>query len=411
MGPSWRLPWIGFACASVAWLALAVGVAQAAELFEVTGVRVVATAEDARAAQQKAIYAGQVQAVRRMFEKLTLVTDHSRLPPPDGDMINRLVRSYEVTNERRSAKRYIAEMTVQFQPDAVRAALRQYGVPYAETVSPLALVLPVVTDSAGARLWASPNDWRAAWQDLAWRGHLTDLALPYGELADVSTIAADQAATGDLLALKKIADRYAAADVLVMMAWPDANSGRVSVEVRRYGADAQVLLRDSYALDPQAPDATGISYVGAAAAVARQLDQAWIAQNLLDFRAVNSLSVEVPLGELGAWLSVRRRLEALSQIDRIDIASLSTAKAELTLSYLGTESRFLSALAAREFELVESESGLLRLEDRVARAGTRAMTMPAAGGDAVVEPSEIADTPPIPEIEPEPVMIDDLLVE
>lgn len=391
-----------------ACLALTVGAAHATDLFEVTGVRVDATADDARAAQQKAIYAGQAKAVRRMFQKLTLITDHSRLPAADGDMINRLVRSYEVTNERRSAERYIAEMTVQFQPDAVRNALRQYGVPYAETVSPRALVLPVVNDSSGARLWASPNTWRAAWQDLGWRGRLVELVLPYGELADVSAITANQATTGDLHALKSIADRYAAADVFVMMAWPDINAGRVSVEVRRYGVATQVVLRDGYPLDAQTGDA-GPSYAGAAAAVARQLDQAWISQNLLDFRTVNAMSVEVPLGELGAWLSVRRRLEALSQIDQIDIASLSREKAELRINYLGSESRFVSALSARDLDLVEAEPGLWRLEDRVAGANIRSVTAPAAGGGAVTAQPAVENVPAA--VEPLPVTIDDLLVE
>ena len=123
----------------------------------------------------------------------------------------------------------------------------------------------------------------------------------------------------------------------------------------------------------------------------------------------NALKVEVPLGELGAWLSVRRRLEALSQIERIDIASLSRAKAELTLNYLGGENRFVSALAAREFDLVEAQPGLWRLEDRMGSINARSMTAPASGGEAAVRPA--VDSTTTPEVEPLPVMLDDLLVE
>lgn len=417
MGPSFRSTWFGFACVMVAVFASAATAPAFADLFEVTGIRVDATADNAQAAQQQAIFEGQARAVRQMFQKLTLATDHSRLPPADGDMINRLVRSYEVINERRSAQRYIAEMRVQFQPEGVRRALRQNGLPYAETVSPRALVLPVISDPPDVRLWESPNAWRAAWQDLAWRDHLVDLVLPYGELGDVSTITATQAASGDLNALQAIAERYDAADVYVMMAFPDPGAGRMSVEVRRYGTVAEVALRNSYAVGAAASDQSGAGFMRAAAAVAKQLDQQWISQNLLDFRSVNSVAVEVPLGDLGTWLNVRRRLEALSQIDRIEIASLNTAKAELRLSYLGTESRLVSALAAREFDLVESETGSLRLLDRVATARTRAIpppAAPAAGGEANAsfEPEPVeAPQPPEPEYEPEPVAIDHLLVE
>jgi hypothetical protein len=369
-------------------LALAIvcgrGEVLAGDLFSVSGVRVDATAESAQAAQRTALKRGQIAALRLMFQKLTLVADHPRLPSVDSAMIDRLMRSYEVNSERRSAERYVAEISVFFDPDGVRSVIRQAGVPYAETVSPTSLLLPVFIDDAGTRLWESPNEWRMAWEKFSRGGRLVDMILPYGELADLAAVSADQALAGDPVALAAISARYDVGDVVVAIA-QSMGQTQVAIEIRRHAEASEVLLRGNRTLLLTAPDeadlagsletgtaeevamAARISAYGVVIAdVVAVLEQAWIAENLLDYQTVTGLPVEVPLHGLSQWIDVRQRLEALSQIDRVDIDSLSPVSASLTLHFLGTEDRLASALQRRKLSLIEDLDGNFTVTDLAA---------------------------------------------
>jgi hypothetical protein len=392
----WRIP--ARVAAAVVAAVIAGASARAADLFTVSGVTVDATAESAQAAQQQALAKGQRIALAAMFSKLTLEVDHARLPASDAETLARLVRGFEVTDERRSSLRYIAELTVRFDPEGVRAALRDAGIPYAETESLPILVLPLLDDRGEPRLWAEPNPWRAAWRALDWRNRLVDLVLPYGELADLTTITAEQALAGDERAIAAIAARYDAADSLVAVARPLAD-GMLEVEARRFGpAGSEVVYRQRIAPAPaQAALAT------AAAAIAQTLERAWKRDNLLDFRRRERIEVTVSLSGLEGWLELRRRLEALSQITRIEVAALTTTEARLRLHYLGDAERLADALQRRSVELVEESPGAWRLELRLAAPAPetapvvlpadpeQAFAAPPAPGEEAREPASPAD--------------------
>ena len=148
------------------------------------------------------------------------------------------------------------------------------------------------------------------------------------------------------------------------------------------------------------------------------LEQDWIAANLLDFGTVTGVAVAVPLSGLGQWLDVRARLEALSQIERIEINSLSPVVADLTLHYLGSEERLVTALRARKLALVENGEGGRTVEDM---AGApidplmeQLLDQTAAGTSDPLVPIDDQLAMPdadIPGTEPDLPLIDDLLVE
>ena len=107
---------------------------------------------------------------------------------------------------------------------------------------------------------------------------------------------------------------------------------------------------------------------------------------------------------------MRRRLEALSQITRIEVAALTTTEARLRLHYLGDAERLADALQRRSVELVEESPGAWRLELRLAASASE--TAPAPETAPVVLPADPEETfaaPPAPGEEAPPA--DDLLFE
>ena len=330
----------------------------AGDLFSVAGVTVDVEAESAEAARRRAVGIGQTRALDLMLRKLTRTTQRHRLPRPEPDAVARLVRGYEVTNEVRSARRYIGMFTVRFDPEGVGGLLRGAGIPYTETRSPPLLVLPVLVDSGGREpvLWNTPNPWRDAWEGLDWRGRLTVLRLPEGSGSDRFGLSADAALAGEAAPLAAIAARHGAAGVLVASARPDSAGRSLAIEVASHGAAVEAALKQTIIGNP------GVNiYDRAAKTVARLVERRWLADNMLDHGPRTSLDAVARLDGFESWLALRRSLATLSRVERFDLHSLSTAEATLTLHFQGTGERLRAALAARGIALDPREAGPWRL--------------------------------------------------
>jgi hypothetical protein len=68
---------------------------------------------------------------------------------------------------------------------------------------------------------------------------------------------------------------------------------------------------------------------------------------------VRTLSVVVPIASLRDWVEVRRRLSAITLVQRAEVRSLARTEGELNLSYYGDESRLRQALAQRQLSLLQ----------------------------------------------------------
>jgi hypothetical protein len=323
------------------------------------------------------------------------------LPAIEAGDVERLVRSYEVARERRSAQRYIAQLTVHFDPDGIRDVLRSARIAFAETESLPRLVVPLLERGGELRLWEEPNLWRDAWRGIGWRHHLVNLALPYGELEDLTAISAEQARDGDPEALSAIAARYNAPETLVALARLETGGGVSVTATRHVGDDSSIVF--SRRLPAGANDAATLRQ--AALTMAEALESDWKLANLVDFSSVSTLDVNAALSGLDSWLSIRRRFDGMPQLAGTQVVSLSRSEAHLTLRYYGALGALSDALDGRGLSLIDEGGDQWRIE---------AKGVAAALPEAVEEtpedaapPAAIARPEALPETDPE----EDLLFE
>ena len=92
-------------------------------LYTVNGVHVDATAASSGEALNHAIAQGRAKAFQILYRRLTRQDDWQRQPPLDAAGLLRLSRGTNITNERRSTTRYVADVTYMFNPDAVQRTL------------------------------------------------------------------------------------------------------------------------------------------------------------------------------------------------------------------------------------------------------------------------------------------------
>ncbi|MGE0652499.1 MAG: DUF2066 domain-containing protein [Alphaproteobacteria bacterium] len=350
-------------------MVLPIGTARASdpEVFTVRGVAVDATANSAIEAREQALASGQGAAFNRLLERLTLASDRQKLPVLGTDKINDLVKDFEVSDEKTSAVRYLASLTVRFKPDVVRNFLREQGVGFAESRSKTLLVLPVMEVIGALALWDDPNPWREAWNRLPPSDGLVPLVQAKGDLQDVAIIGAEQAVRGDPSRLGAIAGRYGAADVLVARAGMRQPEGAMvqsgsgpwlQVVLTRIGV-APLEQTHVEAFYPEAGEAMEALLLRAAQAIAAQVQEEWKRNNRLRFDTGDELNVDVPLSSLAQWLEIKAKLETVPFIRRTNLTFLSRKGARLRLNFIGDEEQLRLALIQNDLVLERSAASLV----------------------------------------------------
>lgn len=361
--------WMGKAAALTVMAIVFAGAlpANADGLFTAQSVPVDVTAQTAAAARDVALLEGQRQALQQVLRRLTLRQDHDRLPSVDDQLLVNMVANIQVANERTSATRYLAELTVTFHGDSVRSLLRQYDLPFTETRAKPTLVLPVLESDGVLRLFDDDNRWRDAWSRLDLkRDAMFPLVLPLGDLTDLSAIGPSQAAVADPEALQRIRARYGMENVLVAHArlTPSAAgqaAGAVDVTLQRLGPLGEGTEVESLVAAPDEDAAALLQR--AAAVVAARLEETWKQQTAVRDQEEDRLSALVEFSSLAEWLQVRERLRGNAFVARVDVAAITRRDAQVVLHYRGRRDQLAVSLAQTDLRLIERD-GYWRLSIR-----------------------------------------------
>jgi hypothetical protein len=354
--------------------------ADAVDVFEVKDVAVDVTAATAAEAREEALVQGEITAFQRLLERLTLRGHRDKLPELPKSDIDIYVQDFSVADEKTSSVRYLARLNFRFKAEEVRRLLKDFGIPFAETVSKPVLVLPVFQDAGALILWDDPNPWREAWLHRPPTHGLVPTILPVGDLADIAAIGAEQAMDGDAQRLNAIAGRYGASDALVVFGVLrfDAANNRRALEVyfTRYGqqlreqTEVMTFAQEKIETVPQL-------LLRAAGELTQIVEDNWKRDNLLQLARSGMVAAVVPITGIRDWLAVRKRLEQVAVVRKAEMVLLSQDEVRVNLHFVGDPAQLALALEQTDLRLFE-ESGewLLTLLEPV--SGSAPAGAPAA---------------------------------
>ena len=370
---------------------LAPGPSIADEVFTVTGVDVDVSGESISAARERAFVEGQRLAVRRLAD--TLAASGVRLDAntlSDAEVTG-LVQGFEVNEEVTSPGRYRADLTFVFRRDAVLArtvasaavpAVAAPSLPGVIEPPPVAgapilapavpvepanrtnLILPLLREASGPRLWDAPNPWFNAWMNYSPDPGDPAVIVPLGDLADVSDVSAEAALGGDRQALDRIGQRYDAGTVVVAIAEPTA--GGLSVVLNPYVSGGAASPR-TLSVSSDAPEGL---FDDAVRQVLEDLGTAPPAVAAAPPPAVSlppgaeRIAALVPFGSRAEWFQRRRQL-------------LATGAAQVIVVSLAPNEAIVELAFADRFQLQNALAGQgLALE----QAGNTWLLRPNRGG-------------------------------
>ena len=329
-----------------------------ANVFELHGVPVDVTADNAAQARRQALARGQDEAFRRLLERLTLKEDAEKLPEPGSLVVTEFVSDFSVSNEKTSTVRYLADLSVRFKAAPVRSLLRELGIPFAETTSKPILILPVFQGLAGVLLWEDANTWREAWNLRRGGSGLVRIALPLADLADISALHVQHAVSGDVDRLTVLAERYGAGDTVVSYARigqdPKSGDRRLEISNTRYSS-RQEPVTDLVALPLTSSENVEALMLRAVDAVAAKLEEDWKYENLLDHDGEWVSAVTVPIASLRDWLNVKKRLGSVSVIRRMEMVLISLDEVRINLHHVGAPEQLQTALGQTDLTMVRED--------------------------------------------------------
>ena len=305
----------------------------AADLFSVTGVHVDATAESATAARDRALQNGRPAAWQRLYRRLAPQTAWDKQPQLDDKGLQRIIRSFEVANERRSTTRYLADVTYHFNAAEVRRLMRDASAPLAETRAKPALVIPVTVGKG----FEANSDWTRAWADPTASEGIVPLLVPGGDSQDLAVLMRADVASLEWPSFRAMADRYDANEVVV--AQLSANGAIAVRYITAAGIETQSI--------GIAPGAFG----AATDAVARKLGDAWKLRSAVDYGRTSTLIATASLASLQDWSAVRQRLSQIRAVADVQVLGMSVSEAQMQITFYGRPDQLVDAMAQQNLDL------------------------------------------------------------
>ncbi len=321
-----------------------------ADAFTITGVKVDVRAASAAQAREQALRQGQVEAYQRLIATITSDADRARLGDASADVVESLVSDLSVADERASATRYIATLTVHFDPDKVNTFVTGRGATVVKSADETVIMLGVYRDApdAAPQLWDETNPWRPLLARTAVSRGLFPVAVPLGDLEDVSQAPAEKALALDAAAMDGLLRRYGADSVVVAEAVKQPGQG-VEVSLSRYPRPMPPTLArlDSpVSDDPSA--ALGDLAAHAVLAVARagkpQAGTAIVG-------SYDQLAILVPVKGLADWVRVDRTLRALPGVRGVVLRASRPDVVQAALQYSGDPEALRQAIARVGFQV------------------------------------------------------------
>jgi hypothetical protein len=278
--------------------------------------------------RDQAIENGQRDAFFLLVKRLD-PAKHASIATLPTSKINALVSSFELKDEKMSANRYKASLTVNFDQNKVNSLLgKEYST--AAVTQEKTLLLPLLAKHGKLLLWESDNNWRDTLQEnLADNKYL----IPAGDLEDIELVNNYQALLdGDPAVIQSLKNRYPEHNIIIAYAADEYPKLDIKfIDVTNNNATTDQIFNAG----------TGESYEqflkNAGQQFASSLQNSGAKQDI----AATKIDIKfiIPINSFAQWNNLHKSLQALSKEQALTIKEISIRHA--LIAYKGEDNELL----------------------------------------------------------------------
>lgn len=328
------------------------------------------------AAKEKALADGQQAAFRSLLKRIVPVTDYKQLSRLKDINAAELISGVSVRSERNSSTQYIANLDFTYQAEAVRGLLQSHGIAFVDVQAPPITLVPINRDSVGSLAKIASESWTLSWKSLDLEHTLTPVKLEAFKDA-IHNDTVNMAANGDGAAQRILASEYKNETVVLAIYEPEPAAKKLHVTLAGYDAAGPISLKRSYRVsdgdytyagDMAALVSLGIlegrwkalrAPGGAVAAVDTEPAAAgapvWSAG--ASPAMGESVRVWAEFGSVAQWNEMRAQLLETPGVENLEIATVSSNNADLSLQYPGGGRALANALGSRGLRMFDNGAG------------------------------------------------------
>ena len=268
--------------------------------------------------------------------------------------ISALVQGLSIANERTTATKYTADVTVQFKQQAVTDFLKQRGVAFLDKTPPRFLLIPVFQDGETIHIFDADSPLFNALKTTPPDTSIYQFTLPYGDLEDVATATPAVLQSEDLAALNKMLDRYKTDYALLVNI---VKTGSVyKVKTTPYPENAMAGADVLFAVSSSSQNTEGV-LTQIMKRVVSEMEKKWRAGQVASSSEKNTLTAVLPLNGLSEWTVVEKKLKSLPFIDQVNMQAMHKSRVYVKIDYAGSTQQFLQKMLVSGFDLSSQFDG------------------------------------------------------
>lgn len=353
-----------------------------AGLYDVSGVFVDVEAANAVQAKERALTDAVIQSFPKLIEKIVLdenfvvqidmpkesqegVSDIEQsqemtyepkeiIPPENGVVItpqeiSALVAGVSVANEKNTPTRYMADVTVQFKPKAVKAYLTERQVLFLDKEPPKMLVIPVFRENETVMVFDDANPLFMALKQNPPKTDFHTLVIPTGDDVDQNSITFDVLNGVDYSALNALRLKYQTPMVLIV----DVLKNNNIYTIKTIGVPSNPSTASDIAFSVSSR-ATNI--VAVMTHVMKKTTDYMVRQlktyHQQHVKFGGKITAFFNIISLSEWNSIDKRLKDFSFVEKIDVRGMSKKQVYVELTFTENTQIALDKMTQAGFVLV-----------------------------------------------------------
>ena len=301
-----------------------------ADLYRVTGIPISAELSSAREARAAAIENGETDAFWALMKKMVDPDNQQQIPMPADADIHAWVQTVSLANEKNTATKYMADLSVRFDESKIQEFLTQNNIPFLTKDLPDTIIVPVFQKKDGIATLEDQNPMYAYLKANPPKDELWNAVLPIGELEEIA-LTQEALSSGNTESLTELADKYNAESVMIVRV--SQQGPYVTADVS-YVPDQPALEGRVDVVVPGGKITSGLPDLWRK--IVRGQEAKWRGLKTQNFESQMTFWAQVPIYNLREWTGLWQKLKKADFMERLAVRGFRPNEVWISFGFKGT---------------------------------------------------------------------------